>query len=271
LLYRHLLLRLASSRDALAYSLRRHLRYVDAAIAAARMGADIPARIPTLCTDAMLDGQLDLDLGTTLRDAGGDVAAFEAERRQLRATLALLGLPTEDPKRNALLDALAERRSGKTSILFQILAGRLGEEFIPVLIVRSVQLCEPADDGIVVRDSSGLHWKTVNQVEDITIPNTLQGLLISRIDRLDRETRTTLQLASVVGRSFYHRVLEHIARDISDLDGRLETLQLAELILEAARLPELEYMFRHELTRATEAPAHGFSRVSRNRTRHRSC
>jgi AAA+ ATPase superfamily predicted ATPase len=37
-------------------------------------------------------------------------------------------------KANQVIVLCGERRSGKTSILFQILSGRLGKEFLPVLI-----------------------------------------------------------------------------------------------------------------------------------------
>jgi predicted ATPase len=80
------------------------------------------------------------------------------------------------------------------------------------------------------------------------VPDNLQALLVDRIDRLDEEARQTLQVAAVIGRSFYFRVLQRIA-DISEhLDSELEALQRAEMIRESSRLPELEYVFRHSLT-----------------------
>jgi predicted ATPase len=77
----------------------------------------------------------------------------------------------------------------------------------------------------------------------------VQALLIARIDRLEKEAKKTLQLASVIGRSFYERVLEIISETGLDLDDHLQKLEQMELIHEAARLPELEYAFSHALTR----------------------
>ena len=74
-------------------------------------------------------------------------------------------------------------------------------------------------------------------------------MLTSRIDQLEEDARRTLQLSSVIGRSFYHRVLKLISDSGIPLDGQLSTLQRAELIREAGRVPELEYIFRHDLTR----------------------
>jgi len=105
------------------------------------------------------------------------------------------------------------------------------------------------DSGAVNRDETGLHWSPEARVEDIPIPENLQALLTSRIDRLTEDARRTLQLSSVIGRSFYHRVLKLISDSSIPLDRQLSTLQRAELIREAARVPELEYIFQHNLTR----------------------
>jgi oligopeptide transport system substrate-binding protein len=86
-------------------------------------------------------------------------------------------------------------------------------------------------------------------VTDIPIPETIQAVLMARIDRLDEETRRVLQMASIIGRIFLYRVLAEIAAERRGLEERLLTLQREELIRERARLPELEYVFQHELTR----------------------
>lgn len=105
------------------------------------------------------------------------------------------------------------------------------------------------DTGAITHDESGMHWRADTRVADIPIPENLLALLTSRIDRLEEDARRTLQLGSVIGRTFYHRVLRQISDSSIALDNQLSTLQRAELIREAARLPELEYIFRHDLTR----------------------
>ena len=74
-------------------------------------------------------------------------------------------------------------------------------------------------------------------------------MIAARIDRLHGDTRHVLQLASVIGRIFLYQVLAALAEEERDLDGKLVTLQREELIRERARIPELEYIFKHELTR----------------------
>ena len=72
---------------------------------------------------------------------------------------------------------------------------------------------------------------------------------MARIDRLDEQTKSTLQTASVIGRSFYYRILERISDSAITLDKQCGSLERAELLREAGRMPELEYMFKHDLAR----------------------
>ena len=119
-----------------------------------------------------------------------------------------------------------------------------GNPFFVEEVVRTL-----IENGTVVFDESKGVWVPVRAVEEINIPDNLQALILARIDRLENEARQTLQLASVIGRSFYYRVLEVISGKISELDRQLNTLERMELIEEGAILPEREYLFRHELTR----------------------
>jgi predicted ATPase len=105
------------------------------------------------------------------------------------------------------------------------------------------------DLGVVVRDEVDLHWRSTTTIQEIDIPDNLQALLISRIDRLGKEARRTLQLASVIGRSFYERILATISDRSEGLPENLALLQTAELIRQAMALPEPQFAFRHELTR----------------------
>src|SRR5439155_24052594 len=69
------------------------------------------------------------------------------------------------------------------------------------------------------------------------IPHTLQALITARLDTLEEDTRRTLQLASVIGRSFPERVLHAVAGDGAELRGRLGASERAGLIRETARTP----------------------------------
>jgi tetratricopeptide (TPR) repeat protein len=118
-----------------------------------------------------------------------------------------------------------------------------GNPFFVEEVVRTL-----IDDGMVVRDESGARWRASDDGGEINIPGNVQALLVARIDRLEENARNTLQVAAVVGRSFYYRVLARVVDMVEDLSAQLLTLQRTQFILEAARQPELEYVFRHALT-----------------------
>jgi predicted ATPase len=79
-------------------------------------------------------------------------------------------------------------------------------------------------------------WRLTEQAPQITIPDTLQGVIMARIDRLDDDLKQLLRLASVVGRSFLYRVLASITAAERELEQSLVALEARELIVERARL-----------------------------------
>ena len=103
------------------------------------------------------------------------------------------------------------------------------------------------EKGVIVPDESGARWVSHLDPETIQIPDNLQSLLGARIDRLEIEERSTLQVASVIGRSFYFKILQAMLAAPLSLEQHLQHLQQVELIQEAVRHPELAYMFRHVL------------------------
>jgi len=67
------------------------------------------------------------------------------------------------------------------------------------------------DRGAIVRQ--GDQWVATSAVEGIEIPETLQGLLLARIDRLPEDAKRTLRVASVIGRQFSVKVLESVLEE----------------------------------------------------------
>jgi class 3 adenylate cyclase/tetratricopeptide (TPR) repeat protein len=107
--------------------------------------------------------------------------------------------------------------------------------------------------GVVVLHPATGHWRATDQVEAIAIPETIQGVIMARIDRLDEAVKGVLRAAAVVGRVFLYRVLNRALDDdeaaSSSLDRHLTLLISLELIREKQNLPELEFMFKHALAR----------------------
>jgi len=64
------------------------------------------------------------------------------------------------------------------------------------------------DRGAIERE--GDRWIATAKVSDVEIPDTLQGLLLARIDRLPAESKRTLRVAAVIGRQFGVTMLERL-------------------------------------------------------------
>ena len=134
--------------------------------------------------------------------------------------------------------------------LARLISRAEGNPFYIEEIIRSL-----IDRGIVVPQDGG--WRLAREIDLRTVPDSLQGLIMARIDQLLEEARRTLQLAAVVGRSFTHELLAWLSSAaalmvqaaVTHLDGNLAALQRTELIRERARLPELEYIFKHVMVR----------------------
>jgi class 3 adenylate cyclase len=152
--------------------------------------------------------------------------------------------PLGDDDTDALVSALLKITNLPSELRQLILRKADGNPYFTEEIVRTL-----IEQGAVERTDEGLRWNADAHVEDIAIPDSLQSLLMARIDRLDSETKSTLQLAAVIGRSFYHRILQAISDSAMAIDKHLSSLERVELLTEATRLPELEYMFKHELAR----------------------
>jgi class 3 adenylate cyclase/tetratricopeptide (TPR) repeat protein len=83
---------------------------------------------------------------------------------------------------------------------------------------------------------------------ELEIPNTIQGVLAARMDRLNEDLKRTMQVASVIGRDFAFRLLESIMALGDDLRIHLTNLVGLQVLYEKSLYPELEYIFKHALT-----------------------
>jgi class 3 adenylate cyclase/tetratricopeptide (TPR) repeat protein len=155
--------------------------------------------------------------------------------------LELQPLDADDGTR--LLDNLLDIPDMPQALRLMIRDRAEGNPFFVEEIVRSL-----LERGVVVRNGDGARWANGSGAAAIEIPENVQALLAARVDRLSDDVRRTLQLAAVIGRSFYRRVLEAIGEAPEHLGDHLQILERAEFIHEARRVPEREYVFRHALT-----------------------
>ena len=102
------------------------------------------------------------------------------------------------------------------------------------------------EEGTLTRDNGV--WRITRAVDVTEIPDTLQGVLSARIDRLNDPVKRVVQIAAVVGRVFQRYVLDRVVDDASILDDCLAQLQIAQIIRERSPEPEPEFIFKHILT-----------------------
>jgi class 3 adenylate cyclase/predicted ATPase len=110
--------------------------------------------------------------------------------------------------------------------------------------------------GVLIHDAREDRWKATREVETLELPDTLQSLMLARIDRLSAEERRVLQIAAVVGPVFWSNVLYAMSQngkmvELSELQMHLTSLQRSQLIYERGVTPDLgmEYAFESNLLR----------------------
>ncbi|MGD0664076.1 MAG: AAA family ATPase [Syntrophorhabdales bacterium] len=155
-----------------------------------------------------------------------ETALRDYERRYTEIRLNPLS-PTESTD---LMNNLLEIENLTGRVRQVILQKAEGNPFFLEEIMRTL-----IDRKVVLRE--GDHWKATSAIETLTIPDTVQGVIMARIDRLDEELKAVLRTASVIGRAFLYRLLKSVAEAVRELDERVERLKAMELIREKQKTP----------------------------------
>jgi len=138
--------------------------------------------------------------------------------------------------------ALGERPSPDSTLDTSALVSYWGTPFFTEERVRAL-----IEAGIWQRRPDG-QWEVAVDVERVEFPETLQGIILSRIDRHPEPERRTLRVASVIGRIFAYMVLENVY-PYGDRNGslkeRLDRLIDLGVTLLSPDDPVLTYIFRH--------------------------
>lgn len=87
--------------------------------------------------------------------------------------------------------------------------------------------------------------------DTLDLPDTVQDVILSRVDRLSEAEKLTLKIASVIGTSFQRMLLSQV-HPVSGaeflLPGQLEKLVSEKLVRLEAPAPKWEYVFRNVIT-----------------------
>jgi tetratricopeptide (TPR) repeat protein len=135
----------------------------------------------------------------------------------------------------------------------------LGVELVPMEIAARIhertagnplfneELCQALrDDGtVIVQDRRLVLTRPLSGPQ---LPQTIESVIQSRLDRLDKNALRTLRLASVIGPFFTWRLLSQLAGANALWRESLDRLIRRELIQEDERSGEPEFRFKHALT-----------------------
>ena len=143
-------------------------------------------------------------------------------------------------------------REGEELIRLKLAGRGLPEPLLRQIIDRAQGNPFFVDEFVNLLLEQGIDLDDPEMLAKVEVPGSLERLIISRIDRLAESEKTTLRVASVVGRLFRARWLlaiypGGIREDL--LQRNLERLSTLELTLLNRAEPELEYLFKHALMR----------------------
>ncbi len=111
--------------------------------------------------------------------------------------------PLSDKDSRELVSNLLEVEALPENLRLLILAKAEGNPFFVEEVIRML-----IDRGGIAQREG--HWVVTREIQNIDIPDTLQGVLTARIDRLPEDAKRMLQVAAVIGRKFQVKVLERV-------------------------------------------------------------
>jgi class 3 adenylate cyclase/tetratricopeptide (TPR) repeat protein len=147
------------------------------------------------------------------------------ERHEIQLMASLLGT---DAVPSELQDVLLDRAEGNPFFLEQLVGSLI-------------------DSGVLTRD--GDRWRLTGKIGAVTLPDTVQGVLSARIDRLPPPEKRVMQAAAIVGRTFWAPAValsveeELVVPALAGLESK--GLVLARPASSVGR--ETEYAFKHAL------------------------
>ena len=142
--------------------------------------------------------------------------------------------PLDVKKSGILVDNILAGTGFPYSVKNKILMRAGGNPFFIEEMVNSL-----IDEGAVVEKEG--RFEVTEKIESVVIPSTVKDVLTSRINRLESRTRELVNIAAVIGKSFFDRVVKDVAYSIEDIQYKLEYLKDVQLIQSHMRMEELDY------------------------------
>jgi class 3 adenylate cyclase/tetratricopeptide (TPR) repeat protein len=101
----------------------------------------------------------------------------------------------------------------------------------------------------IIQKRDGAYCLT-KDIGDVTMPGTIQDMIMARVDTLPDAARAVLQTGSAIEREFSHELIKRVTGlPEQELLSSLSLLKDSELLYERGIYPQSIYIFRHALTR----------------------
>ena len=92
-------------------------------------------------------------------------------------------------------------------------------------------------------------YQLARDIRGVTVPSTIQDVIMARVDSLPEGAKETLQIGAVIDREFSYELIRRVtALPEQELLSRLSALRDSELLYERGMYPETSYIFKHALT-----------------------
>ena len=92
--------------------------------------------------------------------------------------------------------------------------------------------------------------RLIPDIKSVSIPSTIQDVIMARVDHLPEGVREVLRTGSVIEREFSHELIRKVTGlPEQELLSHLSTLRDSELLYERGIYPNSTYIFKHALTR----------------------
>lgn len=103
-----------------------------------------------------------------------------------------------------------------------------------------------------VPSEAGMKAVAADDIAEVDIPDSLSGIIMSQLDRLDTQTGLTVKLAAVIGRQFSQEMVSEsypVEADRDTVNAALTDLQQQDLIMPGDEADLYDYIFKNLVTR----------------------
>jgi len=99
-------------------------------------------------------------------------------------------------------------------------------------------------------ERKGNVYRLSRDIQHLTIPSTIQDVIMARVDSLPERAKEVLQMGSVIEREFSYPLINRVTGlPEKELLSYLSILKDSELLYERGIYPQSNYIFKHALTR----------------------